>query len=75
MSGSLTGDAFRVGGRDGMSMSMRIDDLRREAGPIENIGRDGAGVESTSFWGFLSSWTIVEGRANDQELTRSKAKT
>lgn len=74
----LTGEALRVGGRDKMSISIIIEDLRRNAGSRGNDGREGDGDEIDPFsvlgerWG---PWTAVEGRANDHERTRSNANT
>ena len=72
----LTGEALRVGGRDKMSMSIMIEDLRRNAGSRGNIGREGEGDAINPFSAVGERpWTAVEGRANDHERTRSNANT
>ena len=72
----LTGEALRVGGRDRMSISIIIDDLRRNAGSRGNNGREGDGDAIDPFSAVGERpWTAVEGRANDHERTRSNAKT
>jgi hypothetical protein len=74
----LTGEALRVGGRDKMSISIIIEDLRRNAGSRGNNGREGNGdvIDPFSTVGErLGPWTAVEGRANDHERTRSNANT
>jgi hypothetical protein len=74
---SLTGEALRVGGRDKMSISIIIEDLRRKAGSRGN-GRDGDGttmVPLSAVGKPLGLRTAVEGRANDHERTRSNANT
>jgi hypothetical protein len=69
---SRTGEAERVGGREIMSMSIIIEDLRRrKAGSNGKSGR-GTGAAVLEI---LGSRTTVDGRANDQDRTRSKAKT
>ena len=68
---SCAGEAERVGGREIMSMSIIIEDLRRKAGSNGKSGRDtGADVLE-----ILGSRAAVDGRTNDQDRTRSKAKT
>ena len=68
---SRTGEAERVGGREIMSMSITIEDLRRKAGSNGKSGR-GTGAAVLEI---LGSRTTVDGRTNDQDRTRSKAKT
>ena len=72
----LTGEALRVGGRDKMSISIIIEDLRRNAGSRGNNGREGDGDNMDPFSVVGERpWTAVEGRANDHERTRSNANT
>ena len=74
---SMTGEALRVGGRDKMSISIIIEDLRRKAGSRGN-GRDGDGtimVPLSSVGKPPGLRTAVDGRANDHERTRSNANT
>lgn len=74
----LTGETLRVGGRDKMSISIIIEDLRRNAGSRGNNGREGDGDAIDPFSAVgerLGLWTAVEGRANDHERTRSNANT
>lgn len=70
----LTGEALRVGGRDKMSISIIIEDLRRNAGSRGNNGREGEGDAIDPLVG-ERPWTAVEGRANDHDRTRSNANT
>jgi len=75
---SLVGEALRVGGRDKMSISIMIEDLRRKAGSRGNNGREGDGATKEPFsivGERLGLWTAVDGRANDHERTRSNANT
>ena len=73
---SLAGEALRVGGRDKMSMSIMIEDLRRRAGSRGNNGLEGDGttIDPLSTVGERLR-TAVDGRANDHERTRSNAST
>ena len=72
---SLLGEPLRVGGRDKMSISIMIEDLRRKAGSRGNSGLEGD-VDRFSIIGeCLGLWTAVDGRANDHERTRSNANT
>jgi len=75
---SLLGEPLRVGGRDKMSISIMIEDLRRKAGSRGNSGLEGDGttIDRFSIIGeCLGLWTAVDGRANDHERTRSNANT
>ena len=59
-----------------MSISIMIEDLRRNAGSRGNNGREGDGDAIDPFSAVGERpWTAVEGRANDHERTRSNANT
>lgn len=71
----VSGEAGRVEGSDGTSMSMTMEDLRRCTEPVNNGGREDEGllrsVPSESSLSF--GRTKFVGRSKDQDFTRSKA--
>jgi hypothetical protein len=80
-----SGEALRVGGSDEMSISIIMDDRLRRAGSSGNIDRRvdlgfgdaiflGSYVE-TAFGASGKSRAMVDGRSNDHERTRSRART
>lgn len=68
------GDADRVGGSEGMSMSMMIEDLLRIAGSRANMECRDA-LSSSRIEDIGVSRMIVDGLSNDQERTRSSPRT
>jgi hypothetical protein len=66
-----SGEARRVGGREGISISMSIEDRRRNDG-FRTTDRRAIGLGGDDS-GKLR--TMDDGRSNDQERTRSRAST
>ena len=71
-----SGEGRLVGGWVATSMSMRIEDRRRIAGPRANIRRADVGLGGASRGCDVGgSCDTVDGLSNDQERTRSSART